>query len=52
MTYPNSCVTVGDDSHIGVTKDASTNIYQQKARTHIQSKHTPNTQPLTDPLKQ
>ena len=43
MTHPNSCVTVGDGNHKAVTRDASTNIYQQKARTHSQSKHTPNT---------
>ena len=48
MTYPNSCVTVKDDSHTAATRDTSTNIYQQKARTHSQSKRTPNTQPLTD----
>jgi len=42
MTHPNSCVTVGDDRHTVVTRDTSTNLYQQKARTHSESKHTSN----------
>lgn len=43
MTHPNSCVTVRDDSHIGVpTRGSLANTYQQKDR-YMPIKSTPTT---------